>query len=318
MRTTTTKNTKRQQPVLTLRIKGPAIGRGRIPIPELLRICGHVQAAINRQAEAQVGEQTLRTGPVLSRVKEECTLDLLGIGAGSATLRFGFATPQIQLPYPDTLPAGDAAIAGVAAALKSLGNGGKLHIDPGVLESLNDLGSLLEQRTVSEIDFIVPRKGKKRGIVAKFNDSVRKRIQAKRREPQIESHTVEGILDMADFKLGDLKCRIDPSIGQSIICTFTPDREDEVYEAMRRPVRVRGIATRDPHSDRIDKVEIQEFEVIPPIAVGEAEFFAARTFRELAERQGAKPLADPKMLEGVFSQADNLDEMLEEIYQGRT
>jgi hypothetical protein len=310
--------TKTLQPVLKLRIKGPAIGQGRIPIPELVRICGQVQAAINRQAEAMEGGHTLRTGPVLSKVKEECTLELIGIGIGSATLKFGFARPQIQLPYPDTLPAGNAAIAGVAAAVKSLGNSGKLHIDPGVLESLNDLGSILDPRTVSEIDFIVPRAGKKRGINAKFDDAVRDRIRARRREPQIESHIIEGILDMADFKLGDLRCRIDPPIGQSVICTFTPDREDEVYEAMRRPVRVRGIATRDPHSDRIDKVDIQELEVIPPIAVGEAEFFAARTFRELAEKQGAKPLADPKALEGVFSEADNLDEMLEEIYLGRT
>ncbi len=66
----------------------------------------------------------------------------------------------------------------------------------------------------------------------------------------------------------------------------------------------------------IDKVDIQELEVIPPTAVGEGEFFAARTCRELAERQGAKPLADPKEPEGVFSEADNLDEMLDEIYQG--
>jgi hypothetical protein len=314
------KRTKRQQSVLKLLVKGPAIGQGRIPIPDLLRVCGQVQAAINRQAEALEGETTLRAGPVLSRVKDECTLDLLGISkASSAMLRFSFSKPQIPLPYPDAQSPGNAAIVEVAAAIKSLGNGGKKrHIDPGVLESLNDLGLLLDQGTVSEIHFIVPQRGKKRRIFARFNNAARRGVQARRKEPQIKTYTVEGILDMADFKIGDLKCRIDPPIGQSVVCTFAPDREDEIYEAMRRPVRVRGLATRDPHSDRIDKVEIQEFEIIQPIAVGEAEFFAARTFKELAERQGAKPLSDPKALEGVFSEADNLDEMLEEIYQGRT
>jgi hypothetical protein len=175
-----TKRAKRQQPVLKLKVKGPAIGQGRIPIPELVGICLQVQAAINRQAEAREGVQTLRSGPVLSKVKEECTLELLGIDKGSAVLRFGLAKPQLPLPYSD-LPPGNAVIAEVAAAVKSLGNGNRLSIDSGVLESLNDLGSVLDQGAVSEIEFIVPQRGKKRRIVAKFNDRTRKRHT---RQPQ--------------------------------------------------------------------------------------------------------------------------------------
>jgi len=315
-----TKRRKTLNPVLGLRVRGPAIGRGSIAIPELLRICSELQTTLNRQAEAREGGQSLRSGPVLSKVKDECTLELIGIGEGSALLQFGFAKPQIPLPYPDTLSAGGAVIEEVTAVLKCLGNGNELQemqIDPGVLESLNNLGSLMDQGRISEIEFIVPRSGK-RSKVAKFNAVVRKRVWAKLQEPTVHQYAVEGTLDMADFKLGDLKCRIDPSIGQSILCTFPPEREDDVYEAMRHSVRAQGTAIRDPHTHRIDRLDIQSLEIIQPISVGEADFFSSRSFSELAERQGAKPLYDPKVLEGVFSETDDIDGMLEEIYQERT
>jgi hypothetical protein len=308
---------KKTQPVLRVRVKGPGIGHGSIPIPELLRICSDVQSAVNRQAEAREGEQSLRSGPVLSKVKDECTLELTGIGKGSTMLQFGFVKPQIPLPYPEILSPGNAVIGEVAEALRFLGNGSEVAIDPGVLGSFDSLGSLLDQGKVSEIDFIVPRSGK-RNVVATFNATVRKRVSAKLQEPTMEAYIVEGILDMADFKPGDLKCRIDPSIGQSILCTFGPEREDQIYEAMRHSVRARGTATRDPHSRRIDRLDIQHLELIPPIAVGEAEFFASRSFSELAERQGAQPLYNPKLLEGVFSETEDIDELLAEIYQERT
>src|SRR5947199_407125 len=40
---------RRPKPVLTLKVSGPDIASGRIPVPDLLVICQHAQSAVNRQ-----------------------------------------------------------------------------------------------------------------------------------------------------------------------------------------------------------------------------------------------------------------------------
>lgn len=48
------------------------------------------------------------------------------------------------------------------------------------------------------------------------------------------------------------------------------------------------------------------------------EFLMGRTFDQLRAIQNVQPLADISTLSGVFSESDNLDEMLDEIYRERT
>src|ERR1700689_2170673 len=83
--------------VLQLRVDGPGIRRGRVPIPELVTICQEMQNAISRQAEALEGRKTVHPGPVSLIIRRECTLELVGIKGGCATLQFDVGTPQVTL-----------------------------------------------------------------------------------------------------------------------------------------------------------------------------------------------------------------------------
>src|SRR5262245_57760361 len=85
---------KREKYVLKLRVEGPGVRSGAITVPDLLRICQAAQDAVNRQAEAMVGGQSLRPGPKTTEVYQECTLELVGIKSGSTVLPFRFAKPQ--------------------------------------------------------------------------------------------------------------------------------------------------------------------------------------------------------------------------------
>src|SRR5215472_14143670 len=144
-----------EQPVLRVRVTGPGVRSGRITVPELIKICEQIQGAVNRQAEALEGQQTLRPGPVTARAKVECTLELLGVRKGSTVLPF--AISKAQMPLPDVLTLGAQAVFEVAAAVEALEGGTHKHLDPGLLDSLNNLGSVFERKAITKIEFIVPK-----------------------------------------------------------------------------------------------------------------------------------------------------------------
>ena len=128
---------------------------------------------------------------------------------------------------------------------------------------------------------------------------------------------VDGILDMADFKPRDRKCRIDPAIGASIMCTFDADMENTIYSLLRKPVRVSGEGVLQPYTDRIESVHIQKIEPLPSLSLGEGNFFSAPSITELAALQKVSPLRDVSVLSGGIPIDEDVDEFLNDIYTAR-
>src|SRR5260370_22077539 len=133
---------KRPKYVLQLRVEGPGVHSGAIAVPDLVRICQATQDAVNRQAEAMRGGQSLRRGPKTSEVYEECTLELAGIKKGSTVLPFRLTKPQQALP--EALTFGADVVTKVVTAVKELASDGQ-EVEPGVLDSLKSLGEVLEK-----------------------------------------------------------------------------------------------------------------------------------------------------------------------------
>lgn len=301
-----------------LKVTGPGIKGGRVPVPDLVRICSEVQAAVNRQAEALEGKETLRPGPFTARARFECTLELLGIREGSAVLPFGLLKPQMPLDFSRVTTLGAEAVAEVAEAVEALEAGRTRPIDRGVLDSFQNLGEVFDQKRVSTIQFVVSKRvAKKRRVEATFNATVRKRVLARLKHPTRATRVVEGILEMADFKPSDHRCRLTPPLGPPVGCTFDEDRENQVQEFLRKPVRAQGEATLDPYSGRIESLHINTIEPIQSFSVGAEEFHAARSIQELAAMQGVEPLKNAGVLAGVLSESDDLDGILDEIYRER-
>jgi hypothetical protein len=310
--------TKRTEPILKLRIEGPGVRSGAISVPDLVLICQAAQDAVNRQAEAMRGGQSLRPGPKSSVVYQECTLELTGIKKGSTVLPFALARPQQPLPIPEMTTFGREVVLEVATAVKNIG-ARKLrkdkHFEPGLLASLRQLGEVLD-KDVTRIEWIVPSDGR-RSFKAVFDKRVRERVNERIKEPSTRTENVEGILEMADFKEQDHKCRIHPSIGQPIVCTFKPEQEQQVYDALRKPVRIVGTATINPHHERIESIAIDSLGVIEQLSIGAKEFHSGRSLEQLAEAQGVTPLENPKALIGGWPDGEDVDQFLEEIYLTR-
>ena len=264
------------------------------------------------------GGQSLRPGPKSSVVYQECTLELTGIKRGSTVLPFALAKPQQPLPIPEMTTFGREVVLEVATAVKTMG-ARKLrkgsHFEPGLLDSLRQLGEVLD-RNVTKIEWIVPCNGR-RSVRAIFDKRVRERVIERIKIPSTRTETVEGVLEMADFKEQDHKCRIHPPIGQPIVCTFRPEQEQEVYDALRKPVRIVGTATVNPNNDRVESIAIQSIGVIEQLLIGAREFHMGRSLQQLAEAQGIAPLNDPKLLVGGWPDGEDVDEFLEDIYLSR-
>lgn len=308
---------KKETPILKIKVRGPGVRRGRIAVPDLIRICQEAQNALTRQAEAIEGRKTIHPGPTTLAIRKECTLELTGIGEGSTVLDFGMAQHQRVLEFLDTSTFGTEAVTELASSIKSLGNGNKKEIDPGVLQSLYGLGNIVQPKHITGIEWIAPRHGKQKQIVAAFNKTVKKRVVDRLSKPRKAYATIDGILDMADFKAKDQRCRIDPAIGSSVVCSFRNNQADVVQRLLRNPVRAVGVASYQPYSDRVESLEIESLTPLPSLNLGEGNFFAPRSISELAASQNVKPIRDIKVLSGVFDEGEDVDAFLEDIYASR-
>lgn len=308
---------KTAQPLLQLKLRGPGVRRGRISIPDLVRICQEAQNTVNKQAEALKGRKTIHRGPTSAMIQEECTLELVGIKPNCTTLEFELAKPQMA--FPITPDFGAQVVGEVAQTIKTLRRGtkGKDGIDSGVLLSLYKLSGLVAPKKISSIEWVTgPSNGHKRTAVP-ITQTVRERAATRLSQPRNIIAQIDGVLDMADFKPEDLKCRIDPPVGASIMCTFDQPLESEVYRLLRKPVRIKGRGVIQPYTDRIDTVHAEEINELPSLALGEGNFAANRSIAELAQIQKVVPLGNPSILAGGIPDDEDVDDFLAEIYTAR-
>lgn len=318
----TTKHRKKradsEEPILQLRVKGPGVRRGRIPVPDLIKICEEAQRTINKQAEALQGRKTHHPGPTTNVIREECTLELVGIKSGSTRLQFGLAKPQVPL-FQGQQSFSSEAVGEIALTIKSLANGREptRDVDAGVLQALYRMGAVAESKRITEIEWIAPRLASRKRIVAPVNQRVRERIAVRISSPRRERMQIDGILEMADFKPDDLKCRIDPAIGVSVLCSFHEREINQVQALLRKPVRASGNAVIAPYTNRIESFNIQAIERLPSLSLGEGNFFAESPLASLAAVQKVRPTRDFTTLRGGFPDDENIDKFLDEIYSRR-
>lgn len=309
-----TKHRRPPAPLLTLKVNGPEIRPGRIPVPDLLAICQHAQAAVNRQAEALEGRQTLRPGPKIGKVLSECTLELVSLGKGSATLGLEPAKAQAHLPHCSGL--GDEAIVAVTKAISDLAKGKKSSIDPGVLDSLHNMGAVFDDG-VRSVQWIVRASPGRKRLVATFDRRIRARASEHLKAPETRPIAIDGVLEMADFKPSDYRCRIHPAVGGAIPCTFDTALADDVYRVLRQPAHVEGMASENAQTKKLESIHLRSVSPLDPLSADAGSFVRGWSLDQLARLQGVEPLRDPAVLAGGWPDDDDIDEGLAEIYRRR-
>ena len=297
-----------EKPLLKIKVDGPAIRPGRIPVPLLVQICEQTQKAVNRQAEAMEGRKSLRPGPAAKGVARECTLELIGIKSGSTTLNFAPANDQHTLPELATMRA--EAIHGVATTLKSVGRtrGKSLPLDIGILVALDSLGDVLN-KGVSKLQLIVPgHNGHRRNTIAEFTPATIPKIKAHLQLPfpgdetprLSEASLLEGTIEITEGK-----GRITPLVGPPTSFRFDQEQADKVSHAVHKPAK----ANVDPKTHKLKAIEVATLPF-------KSDFFTAKTIDQLIAEQGVKPITEFAAFSGGLSD-DEVDALIAEIHQGR-
>ena len=242
-------------------------------------------------------------------------MELIGIEDGSTVLALDLAKPQMHFQFKEHF--GAQVVAEVGSSIQSLSKRKAEPMDPGLLLGLYSLGGLVEKKGIQSIRWMTPQSN---GTIARsvpITKNVREKTAARLSRPQKVSVEVDGILDMADFKPEELKCRIDPPIGVAISCAFEPEQANEVYQLMRKPVRVSGVATLKAYTDRVEQIHIDSIAPLPSLHLGEGNFFANPSVEELATMQKVNVLKDISVLAGGIPDDENIDEFIGEIYAAR-
>jgi hypothetical protein len=310
------KQPKRPRSILRLKVKGPHIKPGRIPIPDLLVICEQAQMAVNRQAEVLRGKRGLRPGPTATLVKDECTLELFSIGRGSAVMSFAAPEPKHEVQGDLDLEMeklGEAAVREVVKSLRAARKKTPIGIDIGVKRTFQEMGRILNNG-VTSIEWSAPGiRGKYSRVTAVLDDNVRANIDDASQAASSRSVEIDGRLEMADFRLGDLKCLIHIPDGQRVSCSFAPDIEDDVYRALRHVARVTGMATINPKTKRTEQIALASVTVLDPLLGPAEDFFSGLNLEQLTKSQRVDPTFDLRTLRNAWPENEDVEKFLATI-----
>jgi hypothetical protein len=127
----------------------------------------------------------------------------------------------------------------------------------------------------------------------------------------------QGVLEMADFKPDEYKCRLKPTLEAPVTCTFDAAQANEIQAALRHPVRVVGRATISAQTQKVESVAIERIESLDSLELDAGSFFAHPTFDQLVRQQAIKPLRDVRQLAGGILDDLDVDELVDDIYRSR-
>jgi hypothetical protein len=276
---------------LELRLVGPLVEDGRLPLSELQRVAGRLRATL-RDVAIVLSDQgpSGRGGRVKKDIERAVDLDVVGSprkGSFVLDLEAPTRAPSDQSELfegfaPDLADrAIDAFVAGLEGLrddLDRLPNG----FDRGVLQAITGFRQTFN-RGIDEVSFAVAN-GRPEPTGARLTRdriAIAKRLMRK----PIQSHIViEGSLRMVDD--GTLECRVERPPNVSVTCFFDEKDRDVVWGAGkgRQTVRVVGEGEFRPDEGEPRKVWASSVQVLHEAhPFDPAIFWKRRDIRELAE-----------------------------------
>ena len=287
------KRTSKQKHLLMIKLTGADVERsGAVPIPILIKICQAIQGAVENQLELEYSKSGVHASP-------EYTLELVRLGKGSTILEFELTRPQMLIGAEQDF--GEKAVVSVVKMVKELGSKKPPQIEQSTIGALRQVARLSGPNL--SVAFMVPkeRTAKYEQVKATLNQIAVERIEfaatSQLTQRSAINKTMEGVVEMADFKPSDHKFRLVLLYGQPVVCSFSESIAQQVHDLTRSVVRVTGIAEIDANK------KILSFQVSSiskrdsPIGSG---FLEAKSIAQLIAEQNVKPLKSISQLHGIW------------------
>jgi hypothetical protein len=282
---------------LLIRAVGPATDGGRLPLSELARLAGGLQASLERIALSISGGAT-RAGRRPREIVDAVRLDFVGFQRGSAVLNVA-RTGQLSL---DDLLNGslDALEEGINGLLRDPLTRPP-HFTPQVINGIRDLTGGISASNITRIEFW--RAG---GMRFTIDEALQAAVRSIQYEPVQQTVTVVGRLHMGDFSPAGLRCRIDTYAG-SVLCDFALDLRDAVLDAMDQMVMAEGTGEFEPNGTSVHVLHLARLETLSSVR--------PRSLDSLARQQQIQPLSSLDELGGPA--IDDFDGFMSAIQSAR-
>jgi len=312
--------TPQKQPLLRLRFEGTAIRNNTILFDDLSTFVSNISTAIDRLVQKLLQKDiSIKRGRPLKTIQILSALEIVSMRKGSVKLSLDLRRNGLQFPGWDL---GEQATDILVLGIDSLKKDKLLpkEYDHGILIALRDAGKIIERG----IDKIRINSSSSFGIrKALYTQPIREKVIARICRFEQAYNIVEGRLLSADVKEDRLRCRIEPSIGDPISCTFDESMFEQILRFMRQFVQARGEATYDVATGKITLLNIKDLESIDKSSAGEvtkvalSSFWKAKIFEELADEQGVYPVDDLSIIMGGWPKDEDVDSFLNTIRSSR-
>jgi hypothetical protein len=249
------------------------MAEGRLPLSEVARLAGQLQATLERLALAHLGERSTK-GRRPKDVAEAVRYELVAFKAGSAVLEM--APPEAHLMDHELRgQVGNVLFTG----LHAIGRGATVlppEFNSAVLDGLVRLTGGISPGSVHRLE--LSRGDEPVVMDDRFHEHVRRLRKGNARD----TVTIVGRLHAGDFDPLALRCRID-TVETTVTCTFGVEMRETVLAAMDSMVAATGTADVLPDG-YVRGLDLDELTV-----VDEAR---SHSLSELAEEQGVGAVSD--------------------------
>lgn len=259
--------------VMSIRAVGP-IASGRLPLSEVARLAGELQATLERLALAILGTSATH-GRRPRDVADAVRLELIAFWDGSTVL--DMAPPGDAMLNHGLLDESMGLLFGGLRAIAERAQDVPSGFTPQVLDGLIRFSGGISPQTVHRLE--VSRDQMPPVVIDQaFRDHVRW-LRTFRHHDVV---SIVGRLHEGDFDPLALRCRID-TIDTTVQCSFSEDMRERVLSAMDCMVVASGIAELQSNG-RVRTLDLDDLTVID-----EAQ---RRTIDQLAQDQGIEPVRD--------------------------
>jgi hypothetical protein len=244
--------------IIRARLDGIDAEPGRVAAADVARIIVGLERAIARAAYVVLGRPRRGSGRHTQAIESAARLRFVGFESGSLVELL--ALPDTCEPADNELPVPIADLSSQAfdRLLDAITSGGPemdAELAAAVAQMAAELG--IGDRNVSiTLSEDIPSPGRRAPRAAKVDATVRERMQrfSIPMKPS-KADTLVGVLVEADFESHTARLRL--ANGTGVTVNFSPDLEDDIYEALRGRASFQGLVHYHPKTSQALTVELR-------------------------------------------------------------
>jgi len=310
----------KKKPLLRIKFEGTAIRNNTILFDDLSTFISNISLAVDRTVQKLIQQDVaIKRGRPSKAMQILSALEIVSVRKGSFTVALDLRRDGTQFPGWDV---GEQAVDELFKGMKAIAKDTQTHdlLDQSILIPLRDAGRIIDRGIENIYINSNSSFGKKR---IKYEQSVREKIITRISKYEHAYTAVEGRLLMADVEEDKLRCRLRPSTGDPISCSYDEEMTEQVMRHLRNFVQVRGDARYDLDSGKLTSFHIKDIEPIEQlsdIGVPEAplsSFWKGKSFEELALDQAVYPIVDLGKLYSEWPEDTDFDAFFNAVRSAR-